>query len=108
MQVVVAPGEAHVRAVRLGQLGDPAADPPRADDEKLLPLEALADHEVRPPLPSSRRRSERSPSTIRRRSASMRPIACSAVAFVRTPGVFETTTPRSRVAERSMLSSPTA
>ena len=33
------------------ELGDPAADPPRADDEQLLALEPLPDHEVRPPLP---------------------------------------------------------
>ena len=50
-EVVTASGETHAGAVRLGELGDAPADPSRADDEELLPLEALADHEVRPPLP---------------------------------------------------------
>ena len=50
-EVVTASGEPHARAERLGELGDAAADPSRPDDQELLPLEALADHEVRPPLP---------------------------------------------------------
>ena len=50
-KIVTSTGEAHVGSVRLGELGDAPPDPARADDEHLLALETLADHEVRPPLP---------------------------------------------------------
>ena len=50
-QVVFPSREDDAGAVRGRELGDAAADPPRADDEELLALEALPHHEVRPPLP---------------------------------------------------------
>ena len=49
-------------------------------------------------------RSSRSPSPSRRVTDSISPIARSAVASVRTPGVFVTSTPRSLQAATSMLS----
>ena len=51
-EIVAAPGERWSCAVGGRELRDPTADPPRPHDEHLLPLEALADHEVRPPLPA--------------------------------------------------------
>ena len=50
-EIVATSGERGPRAMRGRELGNPTADPARAHDEHLLPLEALADHEVRPPLP---------------------------------------------------------
>ena len=54
VQVVFPSREDDAGAVRGRELGDAAADPPRADDEELLALEALPHHEVRPPLPLDR------------------------------------------------------
>jgi hypothetical protein len=52
-------------------------------------------------------RRNRSPSTMRRSSASVSAIANSAVVSVSTSGVFAITMPRRRAASRSMLSTPT-
>jgi hypothetical protein len=49
-------------------------------------------------------RISRSPSPSRRVTASSSAMARSAVASVSTPGVFATSTPRSRAASTSMLS----
>ena len=66
-----APGERRPRAVRGRELGDTAADPPRPDDEQSFPSRLSPTMKSGPHSQSSRRRSERSPSAMRRRSASV-------------------------------------
>ena len=92
-----------LRAERLREPRRLAADPAGPHDEQPLPSR------LAPSMNSSENthgvapRTKRSPSAMRRRSASISPTASSAVARVSTSGVFATTTSRSAAAARSTL-----
>ena len=67
---------------------------PEADDAERLALDARAEVEVHAPRPGAPARTSRSPSPSRRVAIRISANAMSAVASVRTPGVFVTITPR--------------
>ena len=87
------------------QLGHASPDAAEADDaDRRCPTARARAAARAPSRPIRPARTIRSASPMRRAAASISASASSAVAFVRTSGVFVTTTPRARHAARSMLS----